>query len=130
MKIEHVAFQVSDPAGIAAWYVSHLGLRIKRAQSSSPYGHFLADDGDTVLLEFYNNPVLSVPDYGATDPLMLHVAFAVPDVPATRQRLLEAGATAHGEVSVTDVGDELAMLRDPWGLAVQLVCRRNRMLAD
>ena len=32
-----------------------------------------------------------------------------------------AGAMAKGEVTVTDSGNALAMLRDPWGFAVQLV---------
>jgi hypothetical protein len=41
---------------------------------------------------------------------------------------MAAGATAEGEVVVTDGGDTMAMLRDPWGLAVQLVNRRERMI--
>ena len=36
--------------------------------------------------------------------------------PATRARLLAAGATAEGDVIKNDQGDEVAMLRDPWGL--------------
>jgi hypothetical protein len=41
---------------------------------------------------------------------------------------LAAGATAEGEVSVTPAGDEMAMLRDPWGLPVQLIKRRVPMI--
>jgi len=37
--------------------------------------------------------------------------------------LLQAGATTEGEVTTTPFGDDLAMLRDPWGFAVQLVKR-------
>jgi hypothetical protein len=55
--------------------------------------------------------------------MVLHVAFGVSDLKSERQRLLLAGATAVGDVTVTPAGDELAMLRDPWGLAVQLVKR-------
>jgi glyoxylase I family protein len=128
VKIEHVALQVSDPVALSRWYVEHLGLTVKRAQTESPFGHFLGDDGDAVMLEFYGYPNLPVPDYVRMEPLLLHVAFHVDDVAATRTRLLGAGAAAVGDVQVNDVGDEVAMLRDPWGIPVQLVRRRVRMI--
>jgi len=128
VKIEHTAYQVADPRALAGWYVEHLGMTIKRAQSAAPYGHFLADDGDAVMLEFYANPRVTVPDYRAMDPLLLHIAFTTDDVPATRARLIAAGASPEGEVTYTDGGDVLAMLRDPWGLAVQLVRRHTPMI--
>ncbi|MFM2295756.1 MAG: hypothetical protein RLZZ350_2169, partial [Verrucomicrobiota bacterium] len=46
----------------------------------------------------------------------------------TRAKLLQAGATAEGEVSSNADGDQLAMLRDPWGLALQLIKRTTRMV--
>jgi glyoxylase I family protein len=128
MKIEHAAFQVEDPVAVSKWYVDHLGLTVKRSQAERPWGHFLADDGDTVMLEFYNNPKAAVPDYHATDPLQLHVAFAADDVAVVRARLMAAGATPEGDVQVTPAGDHMAMLRDPWGLAVQLVKRATSMI--
>ena len=128
MKIEHTAYQVEDPVALARWYVEHLGMTIKRAQAASPYGHFLADDGDAVMLEFYANPKVAVPDYRGMDPLVLHIAFSADDVAAARARLMAAGATAVGDVQQTDAGDVVAMLRDPWGLAVQLVSRRTAMI--
>jgi len=128
MKIEHTAFQVSDPVALARWYVDHLGLRIKRAQSSSPFGHFLADDGDTVMLEFYNNPALPVPDYRAINSLALHVAYLTDDMPATFDRLVAAGASPENPMRVSETGDRVAMLRDPWGLPIQLITRAEPML--
>lgn len=128
MKIEHVALQVADPVALARWYRDHLGLTIKRAQTESPFGQFLADDGDAVMLEFYNNPMAAVPDYRASDPLALHLAFWADDVRATRERLLAAGATAEGEVVETPAGDQLTMLRDPWGIPIQFVKRAAKMI--
>ncbi len=128
MKIEHVAYQVQDPAAFARWYADHLGMTIKRVQADPPYGHFLADDGDAVMIEVYNNPKVAVPDYASIDPFILHVAFGVPDVAAVRARLIEAGATAVGDIQVSPAGDHLAMLRDPWGLPVQLVRRATPMI--
>jgi catechol 2,3-dioxygenase-like lactoylglutathione lyase family enzyme len=128
VKIEHVAYQVQDPAAFARWYEQHLGMTIKRVQPDPPFGHFLADDGDAVMLEVYNNPKVPVPDYWQTDPFLLHVAFRVDDVAAARERLLAAGATSVGDVQATPAGDHLAMLRDPWGLPVQLVHRSRPMI--
>ncbi|MCC7043498.1 MAG: VOC family protein [Acidobacteria bacterium] len=128
MKIEHVAYQVPDPVALADWYVEHLGLRIKRATDGPGHARFLADDTDAVMVEVYNNPRVTMPDYRAIDPLMLHLAFRADDVAATRERLLAAGATPEGEVVVSEGGDHLAMLRDPWGLAIQLVRRRDPMI--
>ena len=130
MKIEHTAYQVADPPALARWYVEHLGLTIKRSQDASPFGCFLADEGDAVMLEVYRQPHLPVPDYQSVDPLILHLAFWADDVPGTRARLLAAGATAVGDVITNDQGDEVAMLRDPWGLPVQLVRRERAMLAS
>jgi len=128
MKIEHIAFQVEDPVAVARWYVAHLGLTIKRAVTERPFTHFLADDGDAVMLELYNNPKAHVPDYRQIDPLVLHVAFSTTDVRGMHARLVAAGATPHGGIQTTEGGDELAMLRDPWGLAIQLARRRDEMI--
>ena len=128
MKIEHTAYQVADPVSVARWYVTHLGMTIKRSQSEPPYMHFLADDGDAVMLEFYNNPTVAVPDYAERHPMIFHLAFQTDDVDATRARLLAAGATPEGDVTTTPGGDQLAMVRDPWGLAVQLLKRKEPMI--
>lgn len=128
MKIEHTAYQVEDPVALAAWYVAHLGLRVKRSQTAPPFGYFLADDGDAVMLEFYRQPNLPVPDYRSTDPLLLHLAFLADDIPGTRARLIAAGASPEGGVIRNDAGDGVAMLRDPWGLAIQLIRRADPMI--
>ena len=128
MKIEHVAYQVPEPVALADWYVEHLGLRVARSTEGPGWARFLADDSDAVMVEVYRNPNVAVPDYHAIDPLMLHLAFQTDDVTGTRDRLMAAGATPVGDVVVSDAGDHLAMLRDPWGLAIQLVRRRDPMI--
>jgi len=128
MKIEHVALQVEDPAGFARWYVEHLGMVVKRAQTAPPFGHFLADDAGAVMIEVYRYPTLAVPDYRSMNPLLVHLAFYAGDVDQERSRLLAAGATAEGEVQVNDVGDRVTMLRDPWGIPLQLVHRAEAMI--
>ena len=128
MKIEHVAFNVADPVAMAHWYETHLAMRAVRSTGAPTHTRFLADASGQMLIEVYCHPKASVPDYRQIDPLILHLAFAADDVQATRARLLQAGCTAEGETTTTDSGDHLAMLRDPWGLAIQIVKRRTPML--
>lgn len=127
MKIEHVAYVVADPAAMAEWYVTHLGFTIRRALDESPFTHFLADDAGT-MIEIYRQPHIRTPDYRDADPLTLHLAFVSHDVEADRARLLAAGATPVGEIQQTEAGDALAMLRDPWGFAIQLARRATPMV--
>jgi glyoxylase I family protein len=126
MKLEHVALLVADPVAVARWYEVHLGMRVVRKGDAPGHARFLADEADASVLEIYAG-TLPVPDYAAMDPALLHVAFAVEDLAATRGRLIAAGATPAGEIVVTEEGDQFAMLRDPWGLALQLA-RRTRPL--
>ena len=122
MKIEHVAFNVADPVAVAAWYGEHLGLVVVRHLPLPTQTHFLADDSGAGVLEIYCNPPQEVPDYAAMNPLLFHLAF-VSDSPADDSaRLMAAGASWVDELRLPD-GSHLIMLRDPWGLALQL-CKR------
>jgi glyoxylase I family protein len=79
------------------------------------------------MIEIYNNPNAPMPDYEQTDPLVVHLAFACEDVAGERARLIEAGARAVAKIQHTPDGDRVAMLRDPWGLPIQL-CQRAASL--
>ena len=128
MKIEHVAVNVPDPLGFARWYVDHLKLTVARRSMEPPYGHFLADDGGKVMLEIYGNsqaPSLDLPNVA---PPALHFAFLSNDIAADVKRLVAAGATHVSGPEIVAGGDEVAMLRDPWGLCVQFVKRVQPML--
>jgi catechol 2,3-dioxygenase-like lactoylglutathione lyase family enzyme len=127
MKLEHVALLVQDPVAVARWYEEHLGMRVVRSGDAPGHARFLADGPGTCVLEIYAG-ALPVPDYGTMDPALLHVAFATEDVEKTRERLIAAGASAAGDVVATPSGDRFAMLRDPWGLPLQLACRSRPLL--
>jgi catechol 2,3-dioxygenase-like lactoylglutathione lyase family enzyme len=128
MRIEHLALNVADPVAMAAWYGEHLGLKIVRRIAEAPYTHFLADSTGTMLLEIYNNPPDQVPPYAEMDPLLLHVAFISENPAVDKAALLAAGATLVDDQHFDD-GSHLVMLRDPWGLAIQLCKRGVPMLA-
>ena len=128
MRLEHIAFNVNDPAGLAAWYVANFDMKILRSFDEPPYIHFLSDSAGKSLIEIYSNPLGEVIDYAAHHAVTFHLAFAVNDMEAQRQRLVSAGATLDGDIDHRANGDKLAFLRDPWGHAIQLAQRVNRMI--
>lgn len=129
MKLEHVALLVADPPAMARWYEDHLGMKVVKKSDEAPgFARFLADADGESILETYASDVHPVPDYRNVDPALLHVAFATAAIAASRDRLIAAGATPVGEITENAAGDRFAMLRDPWGLALQLA-QRVRPLA-
>ena len=128
MNLEHVGLNHPDPVAAADWYSKNLEMKVVRKSGPPLHGHFLADARGKMLVELYQNPKAPVPNYRELDPLVLHLAFCVDNVRGLRERLLQAGATVEGDVTTNEPGDELAMLRDPWGLALQLVKRAAPMM--
>jgi glyoxylase I family protein len=127
MIFEHFALNMPDVRAASAWYVAHLGLKVLRARAEPPYTQFLADDTGRVFLEIYTNPTDPIPDYPTQHQLRVHFAFAVKDARAERVRLERAGASLIVEEVLGD-GTLLIMMRDPWGVPVQL-CQRAQVFA-
>jgi catechol 2,3-dioxygenase-like lactoylglutathione lyase family enzyme len=127
LRIEHVALNVADPVAMADWYVAHLGMRIVRRIEGAPHTRFLADAAGMTVVEVYGHETTRVPDYAAMDPLELHLAFDSPDPDGDRAALVKAGATPVSEGRLPD-GSRLLMLRDPWGLALQLCARMTPLV--
>jgi glyoxylase I family protein len=129
VRLEHVAINVAEPVEMAQWYCENLGMKVLRKGAAPVNNRFIADAGENMMLELYNNPEGLVPDYGAKGPLELHIAFMVDDMDRTVKKLIAAGARPEGDVKVTPGGDEIAVLRDPWGVAIQFVTRAKPMLS-
>jgi glyoxylase I family protein len=128
MKIEHVAFQVKDPAAVTEWYCKNFKFTVQRSADSPVPVRFLADESGDVMIEIYNNPAVTTPDYASMDPLILHMAFVCTEVAKTAEQLVAAGATIASGPDDLPNGDKLCMLRDPWGLAIQLCYRVEPMI--
>jgi catechol 2,3-dioxygenase-like lactoylglutathione lyase family enzyme len=127
MRFEHIAVNVADARAVVEWYVKNLDLVVMRQMNEAPYTTFLADKDHNMMFEFYQQPV-PLGDFKAIHPTSLHIAFLVDDMDAWRQRWIAAGGTAEGDVATTPAGDKLAFVRDPWGLTLQLVMRKEAML--
>jgi uncharacterized glyoxalase superfamily protein PhnB len=103
-------------------------MTVARQFGPPQHGRFLADSRGKMMLEFYHNAEVAIPDYAALAPFAFHIAFHVNDVSAVRTRLLKAGATSEGEVKTNSDGDQITIVRDPWGICVQLVQRNQPMV--
>ena len=114
MKLEHIGYNVSEPQKVMDWWCANLGCK-------QVHPAFITDSTGGMALEFYHNPAAPVPDYANLSPLAMHIAFWSEDVDADAARLVKAGAKLLE--TVHKPGFDMAMLRDPFGLAVQLVKR-------
>jgi uncharacterized glyoxalase superfamily protein PhnB len=128
MKLEHLALQVPDPVAMAEWYQAHLRCSVARSGGEPAHARFLMTADGAVLFEIYRNPKASIPDYPSIDPLWMHLAFLSNDVRKDQDRLIKAGAQLVDGFNTNPAGDQLAMLRDPWGIPLQLVKRAQPML--
>lgn len=124
MKFEHFGINVPDARAMGQWYVDHLGFTLVRIREEAPYTRFLADETGRLVVELYTNPTGGIPAYPAQHPLVFHLAVWSADVQADSARLEKAGASLFVEEVMPD-GTRLTMMRDPWGVALQL-CQRAK----
>lgn len=122
MIFEHFALNVNDVDGVVSWYVSHLGLKVVKQQKESPFMTFLSDSSGRVVLEIYHRSDEKITNFSQQHPLTFHVAFVSENAQEDRERLEKVGASFFEEVRIDD-GSHLVMLRDPWGMPLQL-CQR------
>src|SRR5215203_1596617 len=127
LNVEHIAWNVADPPAVADWYVANLGMQVVRSGPAPTHVRFLADAAGRTVVEIYSNTADPVPDYATQHPARLHFAFHTDDPDGSRSELIAAGATAVEEQTAPD-GSRLVMLRDPFGLALQLVKRTTPLL--
>ncbi|HMB64854.1 MAG TPA: VOC family protein [Eudoraea sp.] len=124
MVFEHFALNVGHIHEVREWYTAHLGLTIVSEQTDLPWMTFLADSSGRVVMELYHRPDEAITNFKDHHPLTFHVAFVSKDAEKDKRRLMEQGASFVEEIKKED-GSRLVMMRDPWGLPLQL-CQRTR----
>ncbi|MFP4621466.1 MAG: VOC family protein [Bacteroidales bacterium] len=127
MMFEHFAINVDKPKQMAEWYVKNLNMSIAKSMDEAPYTHFLADDTGRLAMEIYSNEKAEVPDYEKVQPLTFHMAFASENAEKMKNKLVEEGATVFEELKPNE-GTHLVMLRDPYGVPLQ-ICQRAESFA-
>lgn len=124
MVFEHFALNIASVDHVVNWYTTNIGLKIVSQQKVAPYMTFLSDTSGRVILELYHRSDEKITDFTKEHPLTFHVAFVSENAEEDKDRLMKAGATFVEEVRKED-GSILFMLRDPWGMPLQL-CQRSR----
>ena len=109
---------------MAEWYCTHCGMQVLKGSQEPPFAHFLADSGGRLVLEIYTTPAHPIPDYPAEHPSRYHFAFASENPADQASALEKAGASVVEELTPGD-GSHIFMLRDPWGIPLQL-CKRGQ----
>ncbi len=127
LGFEHIGLNVRDPVAAKEWYCKNLGMTVVREPSENVF--FVADAGKRMMLELYHNPKSPVPDYESIQHLSLHISYVVDNLEVFRTRLIAAGARPVGEIATGANGDKVANLRDPWGVPIQFVERKQPMLS-
>lgn len=122
MIFEHFAINVANVAEVAAWYTQNLNVQVARAQKEPPFMTFLADSGGRVFVELYQRPDEAMTDFNQQHFLTFHLAMVSQNAEVDKERLIKVGASFVEEVFKED-GSHLVMLRDPWGMPLQL-CQR------
>jgi len=122
MVFEHFAVNVANIEEVVQWYTKNLSLTIASEQKEPPFMNFLADSSGRVIIEFYHRPDAVITDFTQQHPLTFHVAFVSENAQMDRERLEKVQAVFVEEVKKAD-GTHIIMLRDPFGMPLQL-CQR------
>ncbi len=128
IRFEHIGINVKDPVAAAKWYSENLNMKIVREGTAPNYSTFIADSSLHMMIEFNYNK-----DYPTIDSLnfnydSFHLAFSVLNINLMKDKLLNAGATILSDLRKTDSGDQVLVLKDPWGLPIQFVQRVKPMI--
>ena len=127
-SIEHIALNVPDPVASAKWYCEHLGMKVMREGPPPVNVCFISDFAGKIMFELYNNATAPLINFISLNPLCLHIAFNADDLKIVRDSLIAAGAKVTEDITTTPLGDQILMMRDPWGLSIQFVKRAEPML--
>ncbi len=124
---EHIMFNVPDPLAMIKWYCDNLGMVVIRKGTAPTYSSFIADSGKHMMLELGNFADYPKMDFAKIDLNSMHLAFVVNNIKQIKEKLVAAGATVAQDLFKTPGGDQVMVLRDPWGLAIQFVERVDPM---
>jgi len=122
--VEHVGFVVRDPVGAAEWYGSHLSFRVLR---SAPDGSvaFIQCPETGLIFELIAEGNVSAAVKDLTHPLQVHLAVRTNSFDADRDRLIRSGAEFAMHCETNDPAARVCILKDPFGLYVQLAQRKD-----
>jgi hypothetical protein len=128
MKIEHIGICVSAPIQMGKWYRDNLGFQILRTSGTDTEGVvFLLDSEGKTVLEFGRLSEIPPLDVRSFLPVQLHIAVECAEPIREAKRLVAAGAELVGESPRNAYQGEKILVRDPWGMTIQLLNRKEKL---
>ncbi|MGK9369455.1 VOC family protein [Melioribacter sp. Ez-97] len=125
IKFEHIALLLPDAEKAAEWYCSNLDMKIVNKGTGSI---FVTDKAKNIMFEFLINNEVKHLNFKEINALSMHIAFHVRDAEKLKKKLVDSGASIESDLTLTNSGDKIMILRDPWGVPLQFVERKNPML--
>lgn len=123
-RIEHIGLSVSDPIAMAEWYARVLGFHIVFSGADQEKAvAFVGDASGNCMLELGRLPGIEPLQSVQSHPLQLHIALASDHPAQDADYLIAHGASFIEEATFKRPGEELLLLRDPWGNSIQLAKR-------
>jgi predicted enzyme related to lactoylglutathione lyase len=111
--IESVVFFVADIHAAARWYAPLVGLTARDVQYENPQYAFIQAPG--LLIGFHPADEKCPGGVGGTTSY-----WSVDDLDRIREHMIASGARLHRGPALTDLGDRVCMLIDPFGNTVGL----------
>lgn len=128
MSIEHIGFCVDEPYRMANWYVENLNFRIiKKGGSETDGVVFIEDSKGKTILELYNVPGIKKMNFSTFVPLQFHIGIEVTNPLEKAKELVKSGAKLVGESIRNSYKGEKYLIRDPWGLTLQILNRKPKL---
>jgi catechol-2,3-dioxygenase len=124
MVFEHFAINAENIQEVVSWYVTDVGLEIVKGKKEPPFLTFLADSSGKVIMELYHRPDEVTTDFVNKHPLAFHVAFVSENTEKIKEITKRGCFFCRG--SRERRREPLVMLRDPWGMPLQLCQRTNK----
>lgn len=124
-SMEHIALAVHDTDAEAEWYRDILGFSIVYKAPTSPRNYFVRDPAGASMIEIMPLRDPDQLDHNQTNPAHFHIALGVDDIDEAKAALEALGVDV-GAVSALPGGAKSAFFRDPEGIPLQLIYRRER----
>jgi catechol 2,3-dioxygenase-like lactoylglutathione lyase family enzyme len=123
-EIEHIGIIVERPVEMGNWYRDVLGFNIKFSGEDETKGAaFITDANNKVMLEFGKVPNVTPLCKKIDHCLQLHIALKSDDPDKEAEYLISKGAKFVEKCQIVKPGENIIVLRDPWGNSIQLAKR-------
>jgi glyoxylase I family protein len=126
--IEHIGFVINNPWAAADWYQLNLSYTILRKAGDNSVA-FIQEPVTGLILELIGSGDIRPIDKDLSHPLQVHIAIKSDDLDKDKKKLMAAGASFVMDCRTDDPDARVCVLKDPFGLYLQIAQRRRDFYA-